>query len=287
MAAKEREQMTKSGANDREYYLKRYQEIANFVAFTPPELNDVNIYRLSQMCNEWQDMLFDFPIISSQYDSNIHEQLNMLYQNSDSDDSKERSSGVSSPSIPSHAGGSSGVAGFEPDLENLEEPVVNDDVDLLPSFEEIRPKSCEPPTIEDPAEKIVECFLETLNTNGTVNDASKCNMDKNVISSDTVQVENNDERGNGVAHVNEKEESNFRVFKISDDCKNNRDRVEVVDKWHSQGGVLLLGYEMFRLLSRLSPRYSTLSSVLSDLKISSNIPVYRSSCCVNSSLSQR
>ena len=48
-----------------------------------------------------------------------------------------------------------------------------------------------------------------------------------------------------------KKASLFTVYRIPDDCKLNKDRMEIVDIWYNSGGVLLMGYEMFRLLSKL------------------------------------
>ena len=48
-----------------------------------------------------------------------------------------------------------------------------------------------------------------------------------------------------------KKASLFTVYRIPDDCKLNKDRMEIVDMWYNSGGVLLMGYEMFRLLSKL------------------------------------
>ena len=80
----------------------------------------------------------------------------------------------------------------------------------------------------------------------------------NVIADDaenkeTESVQNDKNSEDASSEENGKRASSeFTVYRLSDDCKNNRDRLEVVNKWHSKGGVLLMGYEMFRLLSRLS-----------------------------------
>ncbi|XP_014670971.1 PREDICTED: helicase ARIP4-like [Priapulus caudatus] len=40
----------------------------------------------------------------------------------------------------------------------------------------------------------------------------------------------------------------FEVFILNDSCKTMASRARVVNKWHSEGGVLIMGYEMYRLL---------------------------------------
>lgn len=42
---------------------------------------------------------------------------------------------------------------------------------------------------------------------------------------------------------------NFKIFVINDSYKTLKSRAKVVLQWKEEGGVLLMGYEMFRLLS--------------------------------------
>lgn len=45
----------------------------------------------------------------------------------------------------------------------------------------------------------------------------------------------------------------FRVFVLNDSAKTLVSRVEIIKEWRSKGGVLIIGYEMFRLLSLSVP----------------------------------
>ncbi|XP_074644107.1 helicase ARIP4-like [Tubulanus polymorphus] len=47
---------------------------------------------------------------------------------------------------------------------------------------------------------------------------------------------------------------NFELHTINDNQKNMEARAVVVDKWQRQGGVLLMGYEMYRLLATRKPQ---------------------------------
>ena len=46
---------------------------------------------------------------------------------------------------------------------------------------------------------------------------------------------------------------NFQVFVLNDSAKTLVSRVEIIKEWRSRGGVLIIGYEMFRLLSLSVP----------------------------------
>jgi len=46
---------------------------------------------------------------------------------------------------------------------------------------------------------------------------------------------------------------NFNVFVLNDSTKTLMSRVEIIKEWRSKGGVLIIGYEMFRLLSLSVP----------------------------------
>ena len=46
---------------------------------------------------------------------------------------------------------------------------------------------------------------------------------------------------------------NFQVFVLNDSAKTLVSRVEIIKEWRSKGGVLMIGYEMFRLLSLSVP----------------------------------
>lgn len=46
---------------------------------------------------------------------------------------------------------------------------------------------------------------------------------------------------------------NFHVFILNDSAKTLMSRVEIIKEWRSKGGVLIIGYEMFRLLSLSVP----------------------------------
>ena len=46
---------------------------------------------------------------------------------------------------------------------------------------------------------------------------------------------------------------NFRVFVLNDSAKTLVSRVDIIKEWRSKGGVLIIGYEMFRLLSLSVP----------------------------------
>lgn len=46
---------------------------------------------------------------------------------------------------------------------------------------------------------------------------------------------------------------NFQVFVLNDSAKTLVSRVEIIKEWRSKGGVLIIGYEMFRLLSLSVP----------------------------------
>lgn len=46
---------------------------------------------------------------------------------------------------------------------------------------------------------------------------------------------------------------NFQVFVLNDSAKTLASRVEIIKEWRSKGGVLIIGYEMFRLLSLSVP----------------------------------
>ncbi|KHN71604.1 Helicase ARIP4 [Toxocara canis] len=45
----------------------------------------------------------------------------------------------------------------------------------------------------------------------------------------------------------------FSVFLFGDNIKMAEQRVELLEKWHTEGGVLLMGYDMFRLLVHIQP----------------------------------
>ena len=42
----------------------------------------------------------------------------------------------------------------------------------------------------------------------------------------------------------------FKTFLCGDNVKTQKSRMELLDKWSKEGGVLLIGYELFRLLTR-------------------------------------
>lgn len=46
---------------------------------------------------------------------------------------------------------------------------------------------------------------------------------------------------------------NFEVFVLNDSTKTLISRVEIIKEWKSKGGVLIIGYELFRLLSLSVP----------------------------------
>lgn len=46
---------------------------------------------------------------------------------------------------------------------------------------------------------------------------------------------------------------NFQVLVLNDSAKTLVSRVEIIKEWRSKGGVLIIGYEMFRLLSLSVP----------------------------------
>uniref|UniRef100_A0A158Q801 Helicase ARIP4 n=1 Tax=Elaeophora elaphi TaxID=1147741 RepID=A0A158Q801_9BILA len=46
----------------------------------------------------------------------------------------------------------------------------------------------------------------------------------------------------------------FIVWLLGDAVKTNEQRTELLQKWHTEGGVLLIGYDMFRLLVQMKPK---------------------------------
>nr|CRZ23838.1 BMA-RAD-26 [Brugia malayi] len=46
----------------------------------------------------------------------------------------------------------------------------------------------------------------------------------------------------------------FVVWLLGDAVKTNEQRAELIQKWHTEGGVLLIGYDMFRLLVQIKPK---------------------------------
>ncbi|KAM3726005.1 Transcriptional regulator ATRX [Dirofilaria immitis] len=46
----------------------------------------------------------------------------------------------------------------------------------------------------------------------------------------------------------------FVVWLLSDAVKTNEQRAELIQKWHTNGGILLIGYDMFRLLVQIKPK---------------------------------
>lgn len=46
----------------------------------------------------------------------------------------------------------------------------------------------------------------------------------------------------------------FKVFVLNDTYKNLNQRSRVINEWHEQGGVLLMGYELYRQLSLKKPK---------------------------------
>uniref|UniRef100_A0A2K6W2N0 Protein, SNF2 family n=2 Tax=Onchocerca TaxID=6281 RepID=A0A2K6W2N0_ONCVO len=46
----------------------------------------------------------------------------------------------------------------------------------------------------------------------------------------------------------------FIVWLLGDAVKTNEQRAELIQKWHTKGGVLLIGYDMFRLLVQIKPK---------------------------------
>ena len=47
---------------------------------------------------------------------------------------------------------------------------------------------------------------------------------------------------------------NFRIFVLNDALKNLGMRAKVINDWKEQGGVLLMGYELYRQLATKKPR---------------------------------
>ena len=46
----------------------------------------------------------------------------------------------------------------------------------------------------------------------------------------------------------------FNVFLLNDSVKNLEQRSRVIDSWRAEGGVLLMGYELYRLLANKKQR---------------------------------
>ena len=46
----------------------------------------------------------------------------------------------------------------------------------------------------------------------------------------------------------------FNVFLLNDALKNLEQRSRVIDSWRAEGGVLLMGYELYRLLANKKQR---------------------------------
>ena len=46
----------------------------------------------------------------------------------------------------------------------------------------------------------------------------------------------------------------FKVFVLNDAQKNLNQRARVINEWHEQGGILLMGYELYRQLALKKPK---------------------------------
>lgn len=64
---------------------------------------------------------------------------------------------------------------------------------------------------------------------------------------DNENIANNQHRGN--YYHEDVRSRQFKIFVINDTYKTFKSRAKVVLQWKDEGGVLMMGYEMFRLLS--------------------------------------
>uniref|UniRef100_A0A915DZK8 Uncharacterized protein n=1 Tax=Ditylenchus dipsaci TaxID=166011 RepID=A0A915DZK8_9BILA len=65
----------------------------------------------------------------------------------------------------------------------------------------------------------------------------------------------------------------FQVFLLGDSVKGLDNRAKFIEKWHADGGVLLIGYEMFRQLVRPMPRSKKTAKELDEAQILKNAEI--------------